>query len=331
MRQSNKVSTVQRSSAAATGGPFGRRCSLTAVARSTALTALSLLATIAIAEPPTRPPDQQTATELNTITVEAPRDRATIERRVNTFVSGITTAPYLQSLARWQKEIPICPQVAGLPYDDGEYVLSRLSQIAAAAGASLAPEICQPNLRIIVSSVPDELIAAWYKREPWMFDDANGAKIRQFLHASTPVRVWYKTAYFNWDGRPCLLNQGLPVCTQDANVRLAALRDLSSVIVLIDARRTKDITMGQLAAYVAMVGLAEIRVNAKIGDALTILRLFTDPANAPTLGMSTWDEAYLKALYHTQHEDKTQLLAVKASMLNDVAPDERTVTLKGRP
>jgi hypothetical protein len=284
-----------------------------------------------MAEPPAKPPEPQSETQLSTITVEAERDRAKLEVRVKTFVSGITTAPYLQSLARWNKEIPICPQVAGLPYLDGEYVLSRFSQIAMAAGASLAPEICQPNLRIIVSSVPDELIAALYEREPWMFDNANGAKIRQFLHASAPVRVWYKTTYFNWDGRPCLLNQGFPVCTQDANVRLAALRDLSSVIVLIDARRTKDISMGQLAAYVAMVGLAEIRVDAKIGDAPTILHLFTDPANAPALGMSTWDTAYLKALYHTQHDDKTQLLALKASMIEDIAPDAHTVTQKALP
>jgi hypothetical protein len=35
--------------------------------------------------------------------------------------------------------------------------------------------------------------------------------------------------------------------------------------------------------------------------------------------MSAWDTAYLKALYHTQHDDKTQLLALKAEMINDVA------------
>jgi hypothetical protein len=69
-----------------------------------------------------------------------------------------------------------------------------------------------------------------------------------------------------------------------------------------------------------MVGLAEIRVDAKLGDAPTILRLFTDTANAPTLGMSAWDTAYLKALYHTELDDKTQLLALKASMLNEIAP-----------
>jgi hypothetical protein len=168
--------------------------------------------------------------------------------------------------------------------------------------------------------VPDELIAAWSKRNPYMFGNAGGTKIHQFLTASTPVRVWYNVALINWDGTPCQLHDGIPFCAPGGHVRYGAVRDLSSVIVLIDARRAKRISFGQLAAYVAMVGLAEIRVDAKIGDAPTILRLFTDSANAPPLGMSTWDAAYLKALYHTQHDDKTQLLALKTSMLKDVAP-----------
>ena len=309
---------------AATWGPHGRRFYLIAVVQSMALTALSVLTTVAMADPPAKSPELQSPTDLSTITVEAERDRATLEHRLNTFVSGITAAPYQQSLAQWKKEVPICPQVAGLPYLDGEYVLSRFSQIAAAAGATLAPNICQPNLHILVSSVPDELIAEWSKRNPWMFGTAGGTKIHQFLHSSAPIRIWYNTAYFSGDGMSCkVYNEGIPMCEQHAQIAQAhlwAVRDLASVIILVDARRIKEISMGQLAAYLSMVGLAEIRVDAKLGDAPTILRLFTDPTNAPALGMSTWDTAYLKALYHTEHDDKTQLLALKAAMIKDVAP-----------
>lgn len=308
----------------ATWGPHGPRFCLSAVVRRMVFSILSLLAAAALAEPPANPPARQSETELNTITVEAARDRAILERRVNTFVSGITMAPYQQSLARWKKEMPICPQVAGLPYLDGEYVLSHFSQIAAAAGAALAPDVCGPNLYILVSSVPNELIAQWSKRNPWMFGRAGGTKIRQFLRATAPVRVWYNTAFFNGDGKVCKIDvEGIPSCEQGAQIsqiRLASLRDLTSVIVLVDARQIKEINMGQLAAYIAMVGLAEIRVDAKPGDAPTILHLFTDSANAPALGMSGWDTAYLKALYHTEHDDKTQLLALKESMIKEVAP-----------
>jgi hypothetical protein len=290
---------------------------------SAALAAFSCLAMGATAAPPV-PAARQTETELQSVTVEAQRDRAVLERRVKTFVSSITTAPIQESLAQWQKEMPICPEVAGLPLDDGEYVLSRLSEIAGAAGASLAPEICSPNLHIIVSSVPDEIIEEWSKRYPWMFGTAGGTKIRQFLKGSAPIRVWYNTKFFTGEGIPCkTYDGGIEVCEQDAeiaHIRFAALRDLSSVIVLVDARQTKGVNISQLAAYIAMVGLAEIRVNPKLGDAPTILRLFTDFANAPPLGLSAWDAAYLKALYHTPHDDRTQLSILKATMLNEVAP-----------
>ena len=291
---------------------------------SVALIASFLVVAVARAQSTVKPSTQQSDSELNTITVQAERDRAILERRVNTFVSSVTIAPYQESLAQWKKEMPICPQVAGLPYLDGEYVLTRFSQIAEAVGASLAPNICRPNLYILVSSVPDELIAEWSKHNPWMFGTAGGMKIRQFLHANAPVRVWYNTSFFNGDGLPCkVYNEGITMCEQGSQItqiRRNAVRDLSSVVVLVDARQIKEISMGQLAAYIAMVGLAEIRVGAKLGDAPTILRLFTDTANAPALGMSAWDTAYLKALYHTELDDKTQLLALKASMLNEIAP-----------
>jgi hypothetical protein len=289
---------------------------------SAAVAALSLLAVGAIAAQPL-PSAPQSQSELQSVTVEGRRERATLERRVKTFVSSITTAPYQESLAQWQKEIPICPEVSGLPIDDGEYVLTRLSQIARDAGALLAGEVCSVNLRVVVTSVPDELAAEWSKRSPAMFGDASTSKLRQFLKTTAAVRVWYNTSLFTGNGLPCrvILNDALPYCEQDAEtaqVRIAALRDFFSVIVVVDANKIKGISMGQLAGYIGMVGLAEIRVDAKLGDAPTILRLFSDPASAPPLGLSTWDEAYLKALYHTQHDDRTQLLAIKTSIIKEV-------------
>jgi hypothetical protein len=288
--------------------------------RSMALAALLLLAVSVKADPPAKPPEQPSGAKLETITVKAKRDRAILEHRVDKFVYGITVTPFEDSIARWQTRAPICPLVAGLSHDDGEYMLSRLSQIAAAAGASLAPESCRPNFYVIVTSVPDELIAAWSKRNHFLFGNAAGTKIRQFMTASAPVRVWYNVQLTDRDGIPCPVSFGLPICPAEGHFAFGTVRDLASVIVLIDARVAKGISFGQLSAYVAMNGLAEIRVHAKVGDAPSILRLFSDRAGAPALGLSPWDAAYLKAIYHTQQEDKTQLSAVRESVVNDLAP-----------
>src|SRR5882724_7314509 len=91
---------------------------------------LLLVALCAVADAP--PASESKA--LDTITVEAARDHEKLERQVNKFVSGIAVERRDESLANWQPEIPMCPLVAGLPREDGEYMLTRLSQIAASAG-----------------------------------------------------------------------------------------------------------------------------------------------------------------------------------------------------
>lgn len=254
---------------------------------------------------------------LTTVTVQGTRQGEIVRRQVRSYVSAITAAPQGVSLGRWAKPTPLCPLIAGLPRADGEYMLKRLSEIATTVGAPLAPEHCRVNFYVVVTSVPDELIDAWSKRDTWMFIDnarPGGTVVRRFLHASTPVRVWYNVAYTDVDGLPMAKLSG----TAESFGGMA--RDLWSVIVLVDARKTMGVSFGQLAAYIAMAGLAQIRLDAKLADAPTILQLFSDAGKAPLNGLSPWDQAYLKALYDTAHSDKMQLSEIKISMMHDVAP-----------
>jgi hypothetical protein len=60
-----------------------------------------------------------------------------------------------------------------------------------------------------------------------------------------------------------------------------SVRAFSSVIVAIDSGRTKGINLDKLADYAGMVGLAEIKRDADIGGAPTILRLFSRRSTTP--------------------------------------------------
>ena len=64
----------------------------------------------------------------------------------------------------------------------------------------------------------------------------------------------------------------------DAGTRLrySAVNSISSVYIVVDMNRMKGITTIQLADYVAMIGLADVRPGADPGMAPTILRLFRD-------------------------------------------------------
>jgi hypothetical protein len=299
-------------------------------AATVTLASLASLASGAVSETPpvTHSADQmsekQSKTELKTITVEAQRERAALEHQVSAFVSAIAVEPFADSLARWQEPTAICPSVAGMPREHGEFMLARLSRIAESAGAPLAPEPCKPNLHVVVTSEPEAVIKAFSKREPGMYGDGDGSKIRKFESESDPVRVWYNTQLYDDSGKPLVLAQGSENKRNDwaraSRLELSTVRCLTSIIVIIDARRVKGVTFGQLADYVAMVALAEIRVNANIGNAPSILRVFSASGSPPPAGLSAWDQAFLKALYHTRHTDKAQLAAIKTSVLQEVAP-----------
>jgi len=260
--------------------------------------------------------------KIDSTTVAAPKDRAAVERQVRSFVNAIAVKPGDESLARWQSQIPLCPLVAGLPGSDGEYILSRVSKIATAAGAPLAPEHCKGNFYIVVTSDPEGVIKAWSKRDVRMFGDETdqgGTKIREFA-ASSPIRAWHNTEFYNLDGTPLGNTEGRTNQSARATrIEVNGYRALSSVMAIVDARRMKGVSFGQVAAYVAMIGLAQIRPEANVIDAPSILNLFAGGGKAPP-GLTSWDESFLKAVYGTRITDRAQLAAIKTAMAQDVAP-----------
>lgn len=280
---------------------------------------VSFMAIAAAADPPEANPQKD---GIDTTIVAALRDRAAIERQVRTFVNAIAVKPGEESLARWQSQIPLCPLVAGMPSKDGEYILSRVSKIAAAAGAPLASANCKGNFYVIVTSDPEGVIKAWSKRDVRLFGDEadqGGAKIREF-NAARSIRVWYNTEFYRLDGTPLGNSEGRTNDSARATrLETNNYRALSSIIVLVDTRHLKNVSFGQVAAYVSMIGLVQLRPQANVTDMPTILNLFADPAKAPP-ALTAWDESFLKAVYQTRSTDKAQLAAIKSAMVEDVAP-----------
>src|ERR1700689_1963529 len=141
------------------------------------------------------------ADPMDTITVQAQRDKAKLEREVNTFVSSTIVQPrnYDESLWRWKDNV--CPLVAGLNREQGEFVLARLSEIAKTAGAPLGSETCKPNLYVIVTPDPELLLKQWWRRDVDLFDGEAGLPVTRFLETPRPIRVWYSAATVGADGQ----------------------------------------------------------------------------------------------------------------------------------
>ena len=278
-------------------------------------------------------PPAHKSSALPEVTIEA--ERAKLERRVNTFISRITArVSDNSSLARWN--IPICPLVSGLPVDAGESVLQRLSEIAMAAGASLGSPRCRPNLYILLTSEPTELLKQWRKKDPYIFgvldaDDprhAPPAMVARFLRTDRPVRVWY-----NFNNPDAVLPndrlvdlqggfEGAHAGCSGGNAQLVwyIIQNLSSVVVVVDSRRTRGITVGQLSDYIAMVAFTQVDLDADISNSPTVLRLFADShAGNPTPdGLSAWDRGFLKGLYHTDQCARLQRFAISRVVVQEI-------------
>ena len=257
---------------------------------------------------------------LPEVTVEAAR--AALEHRVDAFVRGIIRNPGFsddESLVRWNT--PICSFVAGLSAEEAKVVLAHVSQISSAAGAPLARASCQPNFIIVATSEPDRVLEAWYARNNQLFGNATPAHIHQFLEnsRSRPVRVWYNINL----GRKSGVRNGHFVPSNNRAesspfVGNAAF-DFFSIFAIIDTHRTEHTTLGQLADYLAMVGLTDIDLDADIGGAPSILRLFALSAEYQPSGLSDWDAAFLKALYQSNQTSRAQRFEIVERVIHDIS------------
>jgi len=297
-------------SARGLGGGLGRWAAIAALALST----LAQADAQSVPAPPAR--------DVAGVTVHPAPDKKTVARQVDAYVAEITRGPDSDSLMLWND--PICPLVAGLATDQGEAMLRRLSEIATAAGAPLGPQTCAVNLYVVVAPDPDRVLAAWHRRDHGMFGAAEHAMLQRFLYSSRPVRVWYNNAVRGAGGSasvsdPTAFGGASQVVVPIASrLQFATLRTLRSVVIVVDADQVKAITVAQLSDYIGMLALTHIDPDVNVGTAPSILRLFDASADARPDGLTTWDAAFLKALYHSDPRAITQRAGVTRMVVRAV-------------
>lgn len=246
---------------------------------------------------------------------------------------------------RWNA--PICPLVVGLPRAWGKLILTHISEAARDAHAPLAGRHCQPNLFVIVSAQPDQVLKQWMAQNPSVDTRHGLVQLKEFLDSTQPIRAFYNPQYGCAGGvsspgsAAAASGIGLPsgalskyvaaspaggmgptYCgdTMDTRLTYGDVRSISYAIIVADTNQLtqKHVKLGQLAAYVSLVGLVDIQAGAH-GEAVpTILRLFHDPK--PPDGLTPWGRALLYSLYNASQSGKLQLTEIEVSMARRIAP-----------
>lgn len=229
--------------------------------------------------------------------VEVTARREALRQAVTAFVSGVTRADGAY-IARWRE--PICPWVSGTLPAQGDFVESRVGEIAKSVGARVNEDTdCRSNLLVFLTTDPNELVTLFRTRSPRTFHGAASQEIDDFLHATRPVRVWQNSGLQNADGSPPGSYANKPQYRlRDSRIVSSVAEEFAAVIVVVDTDRTGTATFGQLADYVAMIALAQIDMDAELADAPTILRLFANASQQDVpRRLTDWDHAFLKAVY----------------------------------
>lgn len=255
---------------------------------------------------------------LESLTVEAQRERIT--KQVSQFVTSIVLPARHESLARWQ--VPVCIVVAGLPRPETDFVTQRLSRIAEDSGVPVSPQGCGPNFVVVVTSEPETLLKEWWAADHGLFNRERGiGGVKRLIRTPQAVRVWYNVC-----SAPPGLGQnfqmrGGPICgvgQLGSRITWEHVRSIYSVIQVVDLEYIVGLTYGQVADYVAMVGLAQIRENPDLGDAPTILRLFAEASTDRPPGLSRFDQSFLKSVYESTAGNVTEIAQIKLRMGQDL-------------
>lgn len=270
---------------------------------------------------------------LDSVTIEAARQKRELRRRVDHYVASNVVTYLHDSLVRWNT--PVCPLAAGLPRNMEEFILERISQIARAANVPLAGESCRANLFIIASAYPDLLLKKWRARNPRMYNLCNGmGGVQTFLHSRRPIRVWYNTELGSKEAVASSPDTaGLPFfspfagCTPafsgggsiGTRLSFSAVQHFSSVFIIVDLNQMKSLTIGQLADYVSLLGLAQIDPEGDTAHVPTILTLFHNRDHPPQ-ALSLWDRALLHSLYNTSQSNVLEVSMIERSMVSQIAP-----------
>jgi hypothetical protein len=279
---------------------------------------------------PTDEPPSTKVAATPQVTVQA----GVLEDRVHSYISNVTRVPYWSiddPVQLWRR--PICPLIAGLPRNEGEFVFEHLTAVLTSIGVPRGQPGCHPNFFIVVTSEPESILNGVWDRNWHVFGDESPTLVRKFIDTPRPVRIWYNNIPVGQDappGMPPIIAAsnlggtsfaGLPTFVHDGNglhAEYVMVNDMLSVIAIVDITKVAGLDWGQVTDYIAMAGLTKVDLDADVGDTPSILHLFAASADSSPKGLSDWDQAFLRELYHSNVFARHQRKIVSHLMVQDL-------------
>ncbi|HET9428325.1 MAG TPA: hypothetical protein VFO69_08200 [Allosphingosinicella sp.] len=280
-------------------------------ARYRALLAIGAGLTLAGAQPPSAPTSQNMIIVPGHVSSERE-----VRQRAGDFVRGTGVASGATPAARWVD--PVCPRVIGVREDGARAAEAMIRRIAVDAGVPVAAESCDSNLVVTFAPDPGALIQEIGRRSPNHLSEVPVTAREALRTGSAPIRWWYTTrtigrhgtgrshgagsagqntpATHDGSGAGSDFGGDIPTLMhyESSTISTLSQRVLNSASVVVDENAVVGMPLNAVAAYAALVALAEIR-SRDFAPGGSILGLFATP-DAPRR-LTSQDMAFLRALY----------------------------------
>ncbi|HST90949.1 MAG TPA: hypothetical protein VLJ13_01985, partial [Brevundimonas sp.] len=217
-----------------------------------------------------------------------------------------------------------CVGAANLRPETAQYIVDRVSTVAQDVGLRSGGPGCAPNLLIVASSDAEAVARGLVAARPVAFRMGGGGMDRgrnaldDFQKTDRPIRWWQvsmpvdaesgvRATRIPGDCDPTTCNDAVGSVLGYApnvavfaasRIRTQIVDDIFRTVVVIDVDDVSSLSALQIADYIAMVSLAQIDPDADTSAYASILNVFQDGSDVPTL--TGWDRAYLEGLYKAE-------------------------------
>ena len=228
-------------------------------------------------------------------------------------------------IARW--ETPICPVAVGQAPALTGFVTARVKAIAAAAGAPMdAPASCTPNLEIIFTTAPQDLLDNIRKHDPDYLGYAESNALREELATvSHPIQAWYETETVDLNGMRRvdsarrlgtgstmsnftaigIMGNRDPLYLPDASyarvtgnrIKEGTRSGFHHIIITVDTKKLAGQDFVRLADYIAVLALTRPETLDACQPLPSIMNVMISGCGQTVSGITAADLAYLSGLY----------------------------------
>jgi hypothetical protein len=235
---------------------------------------------------------------------------------IDAFIDEVVAVPMGRGFARWDGAV--CVGVHNLQRDAAQYIVDRISLLAADVGLRPGEPGCNPQVIVIFTTDGKGTATAIVENQAWVLrPTGNGgmqrglAAMDRFAESDAPVRWWHVSMPVDTrTGAPAIDQPGSVIPPQitvagPSRIHVGVRDAMQRVIIIVDSRKLTGTTWQQLGDYLGVVALAQIDLATNPTAFDSILNLFTNPKAYS--GLTDWDRSYVRALYQFDQERTARL------------------------